>query len=69
MPRATRPPRRFTSIEAAATYADVSTRTINRWIADGLLRAYRLGPRLVKIDLADLDQLARPIRTAGASDG
>jgi excisionase family DNA binding protein len=58
-------PQRLTSISNAASYADVTTRTIRRWIANGILPAYRVGPRLVKIDLADLDQLARRIPAAG----
>jgi excisionase family DNA binding protein len=59
------PARRFASVEVAADYADVSTRTIRRYIADGRLTGYRVGPRLVKVDLADLDALVRPIPTAG----
>lgn len=57
-------PRRLGSISDAATYADLSTRTIRRYIAEGRLTGYRVGPRLVKIDLAELDTLARPIPTA-----
>ena len=41
-------PERLTSFESAANYADVSTRSIRRWIAAGLLPGYRVGPRLVK---------------------
>lgn len=59
-------PERLKSLDHAAGYADVSTRTIRRWIADGRLRAYRVGPRLIKVDLADIDRLARPVPTAGA---
>jgi excisionase family DNA binding protein len=50
----------------AASYADVSTRTIRRWIAAGLIPGYRVGPRLVKVDLADVEQLARRIPTSAA---
>jgi excisionase family DNA binding protein len=46
-----------------AAYADVSTRTLRRYIAQGRLTGYRVGPRLVKVDLSELDQLARPIPT------
>jgi excisionase family DNA binding protein len=49
---------------SAAAYADVSTRTLRRYIAQGRLTGYRVGPRLVKVDLSELDQLARPIPTA-----
>ncbi|WP_433187728.1 helix-turn-helix domain-containing protein [Actinoallomurus sp. CA-150999] len=60
-------PRRLTSVAAAAEYADLSTRTIRRYIAEGRLTGYRVGPRLVKVDLDDLDRLARPIPTAGGT--
>jgi excisionase family DNA binding protein len=63
--RTTTRPQRLTSVENAAHYADVSTRSIRRWIAAGLLPGYRVGPRLVKVDLDDLDRLARCIPTAG----
>ena len=62
----TRTPARVGITEAAA-YADVSTRTIRRWIAAGMLPGYRLGPRLVKVDLADLEALARRIPTGGVA--
>jgi excisionase family DNA binding protein len=60
-------PRRLISIEGAANYADVSARTIRRYVAAGRLPAYRVGPRLVKVDLADLDKLATPLPTAGTA--
>ena len=58
---------RLASIAVAAEYADVSSRTIRRYIAEGRLAGYRVGPRLVKVDLADLDCLATPIPTAGGA--
>jgi excisionase family DNA binding protein len=48
----------------AATHADVSTRTLRRYIAHGRLTGYRVGPRLLKVDLDEVDRLARPIPTA-----
>jgi excisionase family DNA binding protein len=58
--------RRLRSIADGAKYADVSTKTIRRYIADGRLIGYRVGPRLVKIDLADLDALVQRIPTVGS---
>ena len=49
--------------EAADTYS-CSTRTIRRRIADGTLRAYRVGPKLIRIDPGDLDRMARQIPAA-----
>lgn len=65
MPR----PKRLKSIAAAAEYTDLSDRTIRRYIAAGLITGYRVGPRLIKVDLDELDRLARPVAAAGARDG
>lgn len=64
MPPSARRPERLTSVQNAANYGDVSTRTIRRWIASGVIPGYRVGPRLVKVDLDDLDRIARPIPSA-----
>ncbi len=53
------------SVAEAADYHNCSERTIRRAIRDGRLRAYRVGPRLIRIDPRDLDRLARPIPTGG----
>lgn len=51
----------------AADYLGVTDRTIRAYIARGDLPAARVrGSRLVRIKLADLDALMRPIPTAGA---
>lgn len=60
-------PQRLTSLQGAATYADLSARTVRRYIADGRLPAYRIGPKLVRIDLDDLDKIVRPIATGGSA--
>lgn len=62
--------RRLTSIADAAAYLDCSERTIRRRVASGQLTAYRLGPRLLRIDLDELDAaLLKPIPTAGNNYG
>jgi excisionase family DNA binding protein len=55
--------REWKSVPDAAAYADVSIKTIRRRILDGSLPAHRLGPRLLRIDRADLDALFRPVPT------
>lgn len=57
---------RITIAEAAERYG-VSTRTIRRYIANGLLPAYRMGPRLVRIEEADLDRIEQRMPTTGES--
>jgi excisionase family DNA binding protein len=49
------------SCAQAAAYADVSTKTVRRWISGGRLTGYRVGPRLVKVDLADLDKMIKRV--------
>jgi excisionase family DNA binding protein len=53
--------RRLVTIAVAAEYVDVHPRTLRRWIAAGRLPAYRLGPRLIKLDLDELDEFMRPV--------
>lgn len=60
---ATITPRRLVGINRAAEYADVHPITLRRWISAGRLPAFRVGPRLLKIDLNDLDAMLRPIPT------
>lgn len=52
-------------LQEAANYCDVSYRSIRRWIADGRLNAVRVGPRLLKVDAADLEAFLQP--TGGAA--
>jgi excisionase family DNA binding protein len=58
---APRPRRRLITIEAAAEYLNVSHRSVQRYIAAGRLRSYRVGPRLIKVDMAEVEAFARPI--------
>lgn len=59
--------RQLISIAQAAERLGVCGKTVRRRIADGSLTAYRVGPRLLKIDVADLDDVLRPIPTARRS--
>ncbi len=57
--------RNLLSIAQAAEHIGVNPRTIRRRIADGCLTGYRMGPRLIRVDLNELDAILRPIPTAG----
>jgi excisionase family DNA binding protein len=57
--------RRLVGINQAAKYADVHPITLRRWVAAGRVPAYRAGPRLLKIDLNELDAMLSPVVTAG----
>ena len=56
--------RRYASLPGAADYAKVSERTIRRYIANGQLAGYRIGKRMIRVDLAEVDELLKPIPTA-----
>lgn len=66
--RATRPAvstRKLIPMAEAADYLCISDRTIRRYISAGILKAYRVGPRLIKVDLADIEAILNP--TGGAA--
>lgn len=70
---ANRPPaagaRRLTQQEAAE-YLGVTDRTIRNYIARGFLSAQRVrGSRLIRIDVADLDALLKPVPSAKSDGG
>ncbi len=58
--------RRLVSLTVASEYADISTKTMRRWIAESKVPGYRAG-RLIKVDLNELDAALRPIPTAGGA--
>lgn len=52
--------RRWANQNEAAEYLGVSTRTVRQMIADGRLRGYRNGPRMIRLDLNEIDASMRP---------
>jgi excisionase family DNA binding protein len=55
--------RNFVSIEYAASYFGVSQRTIRNWISEGRVHGYELGPRLIRLDYDEIENL--PVRIHG----
>ena len=51
------PARRYATLAVAAEYACLNPRTIRRRIAAGDLKGYRMGPRVVRVDLNELDRV------------
>lgn len=49
------------TIRDAADLLGVGESTLRRMIARGDLRAYRYGPRLIRIDAADLRAMRQPV--------
>ncbi|MFC6706491.1 helix-turn-helix transcriptional regulator [Flexivirga alba] len=64
MPTPTRPRRQFETLADAAERTGLSIRTLRRRIAAGQLPAYRSGPRVLRVDPADVDRLMVLIPTA-----
>lgn len=56
--------RQFESLADAAERTGLSIRTLRRRIAAGQLPAYRSGPRVLRVDPADVDRLMVLVPTA-----
>ena len=53
--------RELIGLQEAADRCGVHYRTIRRWVADGRLDAVRVGPRLLKVDAAELARVMAPV--------
>lgn len=54
------------SLPDAAELYGVHAHTLRRWIAAGRITGYRFGPRMLRVDLDELDGMLRPLATAKA---
>lgn len=52
------------TVKQVAVYVQVSERTVRRWMASGLLKSVKVGPRQVRIRRADLERMTRSVRSA-----
>ena len=51
------------TIKQTAESIGVHQNTIRKWIADGVLQAYRLnGTKIIRITQASIDELKQPVR-------
>jgi excisionase family DNA binding protein len=67
--KVSKPPMQLVSLpEAARLLGGCSERTVRRWISEGRLRAYRIGPRFIRLDLAEVEAMLSPIPTAEAKN-
>ncbi len=55
---------KLVSIAEAAEYLGVNVRSIRNMMIDGRLKAYKLGPRIVRIRLSDIDAALEPYTEA-----
>jgi excisionase family DNA binding protein len=63
-----RQPRRLVPLKEAAAVKSCHVDTLRRRIARGELRAYRLGNRIIRVDLDEVDALFKPIPTASSGE-
>lgn len=59
----TRPPSRRVPLAEGSAYSHLSIKTLRRYIAAGLITGYRIGPKLLQVDLDELDAIVRPVPT------
>ena len=52
-------------LSVGAERLGVSGRTLRRYIAQGRLHAYKVGPRMIRVDSDELEALLKPMPTAG----
>lgn len=53
--------------DAAQLAGGVHPRTVRRWVENGLLEGFLVGPRLIKVDRNQVIALVRPIGQGGAA--
>lgn len=50
-------------IDEAAELYGTTVASLRRWISEGRIHGYRFGPRLIRVDVEDLEGLFVPIGT------
>lgn len=48
-------------LEEAAELYGLSTYTLRRWIADGKVKGYRFGPRMIRVETDALEAMFEPL--------
>lgn len=54
-------PERTIPLEEAAKACGVSNLTMRRWITEGRVRGYRLGSRLIRVEIEDINAMFEPL--------
>jgi excisionase family DNA binding protein len=49
------------TVQETADYLGVSKKTVYKWVAEGSLRAQKIGKRMIRIDELDLYSFIRPV--------
>jgi hypothetical protein len=59
------PAPRWAPLKQAAAENGIHYRTLLYWIKHGLIQAHRFGPKLLQVDLNDLDAMRVPVEPTG----
>ena len=54
-------PKQTISLAEGARRARVHQRTLRRWIDDGIIAGYYVGPRVLRVDPAEIDSILTPV--------
>lgn len=52
------------TLREASERLKISEKSVRRWIADGRLKAVRIGPRMIRVDAASIVALGQPLTVA-----
>jgi len=61
------PPRRYLTLSDAAEWLSLDEKTLRRWVSQGRLTAYRVGPKLIRLDADEIENMVRVVPTSGAT--
>jgi excisionase family DNA binding protein len=54
------------SLQEAADYLGLDEKTLRRYVKTGILTGYRLGPRAIRVSVAEVEALLRPMTPESA---
>jgi excisionase family DNA binding protein len=58
-------PAAYLTLAEASDILRLDEKTLRRYVAQGRLSGYRIGPRALRLSAEEVHELARPIPTAG----
>lgn len=61
-----KPRRELITLDDASDRLALDPKTLRRYVAQGRLTGYRIGPRALRVDAEEVEALAQPIPTAGS---
>jgi excisionase family DNA binding protein len=59
---------RYAPIKAAEEIYSLNWYTLRRWIREGKITGYKLGDRVIRVDLDEIDALMKPLPVTSGGD-